>query len=238
MRRHRIHGTAIVAALFTAAPSASAQPAAALSGRLEVAAAVGWTAASHLGSAAATLTTSAGEPRYTLFNVSGNLDAHAGLELRLGYLVSGGWRLSAEAGVAQPRVRVRIQGDAEGAPDRSFAGESLLQWTIGGRADYDLRRLRFLSGRAVPFASAGAGLVWQSHEGRVSTETGWYVEAGGGVTFIVRTSPSSRLSRVGIAADLRVSRVAGGFTWNREARTTPSVGVAITTGWGRLRKAA
>jgi hypothetical protein len=234
----RLRDAAIFTALIAAAASASAQPAAGSGGRLEVGAAVRWTSASSLGGAAAALTPNAGQPPYTLFDVSGDLGAHAGAEVRVGYRVLGGLRLSADASLARPSVEVRIRSDAEGAPDRSFAGESLLQWTLGGRADCDMHRLRFMSGRAVPFVSARAGMLWQSHEGRVSTDSGWYAEAGGGVAFTLRTHPSSRLSRVGIAADLRVSHVGGGFNWGQDARTMPSFGVGVTTGWGRARKAA
>jgi hypothetical protein len=203
-----------------------------------VSAVLRWEAGSSLGSADATLTSGSGQPTYTWFGASADLGAHAAADIRVGYRVAGGLRLSIEAGVARPVVNVRIQGDVEGAADQSFPGETLLQWTLGARADYDLGRLRFASGRATPFVSGGAGVLWQVHEGRASKETGRSYQAGGGVTVVIRARPSSRLSMVALAADLRVSCVTGGVNWGRDARAVPSFGAGLTTRWGRVRKAA
>jgi hypothetical protein len=229
---------AAVLAWLCGAPGVSAQSAAGPGGRIIVAAAIPWTASSALGEAVAGLTPSAGQPSYPLFSAAGTIDAHAAGEVGFGYRVSRSLRLSLTAAVARPVVGIRITGDAEGAPDVAFEGERLLQWTIGGRAEYDLGGLRFASGRAVPFVAAGAGASWQLHEGWTAADAGWVIEAGGGLSYQLRSRPASALSRVALAVDVHLTRMAGGVTWDGAARTVPGVRAGLITSWGRAGKAS
>lgn len=235
----RLGSCAAAAAVVCLATAAVAQPAPAPgAGRLVITGAVRWRPSSSLGESTATLTPGTGQDPYRLFSAAGTLNAHAGAEAGLGYVVSPSLRLALNGEVAWPVVGVRVDVDAEGVPAFDFDGESLVQWSIGGRAEYDVRAWRFAKGRAVPFLTAGFGLFWQSHEGGVGIESGHTMDAGAGLTYVVRRNPSSRVSRVAVVADCRVSRVTGGISWNGSPRMVPSVGVGVATAWGRARKAS
>jgi hypothetical protein len=235
----RLLSAAAAAALLWSSTGSMAQSAAPVpGGRVIVSGAVRLTPSSSLGQSTASLTPGFGQDLYPLFSAAGTLDAHAGAEAGLGYRVSRSFRLLLAGTVAWPVVAVRVEGDAEGAPALEFEGESLVQWSVGGRAEYDLVGLRFAAGRAVPFLTAGFSLLWQAHEGWTGTESGRVLEAGGGLTYVVRSNPASRVSRVAIAADVRLTRVTGGITWNGSARTAPALAVGVATAWGRVRKAA
>jgi hypothetical protein len=238
MNPARLSGAAAVAILCaaTASPAQTASPAP--TGRVVVTGALRLTQSSSLGRSSADLTPGAGQPAYPLFSASGTIDAHAGGEAGLGWRVSRSLRLLLVGAVARPVVGVRIEGDAEGAPDFDFDGESLWQWSAGGRVEYDLNAWRFASGRAVPFLTGGFSLFWQAHEGGTDTESGQAIDAGGGLMYVVRSKPASLVSSVAVVADVRVSRVTGGVRWDTSARTVPSAGIGVATAWGRVRKAA
>jgi hypothetical protein len=130
-------------------------------------------------------------------------------------------------------VRVSLGHDAEGARAISFAGERLGHTQIEGRVDVLATRLRFWRARALPYVTASAGALWQWHEDNVLIQTGQSFQLGGGVRVSLAHRPTSRLSRVGIAGELRVAHVRNGFHWGRDARTLPMIHVGVYTGWGR-----
>jgi len=236
MRLGRAGRIAIMAVLASVPRAAAAQPANALGGRIEVAGTAMWVNSTPLGGSAASLTPNVNQPPFALFSAAADLGTSVGADLRVGYRVSRALMLSVRGGVSRAVVHVRISGDAEGAPDSSFAGDTLQQWTFGGRADYDLRRWRFASGRARPFVLAAASLLRQSHEGRVSIETGQVYDVGAGLAYTFRDRPASRLSRWSMVAELLVTHVRGGFNWGNDARTSPAFGGGVSTTWGRAGK--
>ena len=229
-------GAAFLTVLAAWPCGAAAQPGNAAGGRIEVAGTAMWVTSTPLGGGAASLTPNVGQPPYALFSAAADLATSVGGDVRFGYRVSRALTLSLTGGVSRAPVRVRITGDAEGAPDASFTGDTLQQWTIGGRADYEIRRWRFASGRGRPFLLAAAGLLRQSHEGRVSIETGHVYEGGTGLAWTLRHRPASWFSRWSLVAELRVTHVRGGFSWGSGARTSPAFGGGVSTTWGRAEK--
>jgi hypothetical protein len=229
-------GTAFLAVLAAWPCGAAAQPGNGAGGRFEVAGTAMWVTSTPLGGSAASLTPNVSQPPFALFSAAADLAMSAGVDVRVGYRVSGALTLSLTGGASRAPVRVRISGDAEGAPDASFTGDTLQQWTVGGRAEYEIRRWRFASGRGRPFVLAAAGLLWQSHEGRASVETGHVYEGGAGLAWTLGDRPASWLSRWGLVAELRVTHVRGGFSWGQGARTAPAFGGGVTTTWGRSDK--
>ncbi len=235
--RQGLWRSAVTVAFLAAWPcGAAAQPGHSAGGRIEVACAAMWVTSTPLGGSAASLTPNVNQPPFALFSAAADLGTSVGADLRLGYRVSRRLTLSVMTGVSRALVHVRISGDAEGAPGSSFAGDTLQQWTFGGRADYDLRRWQFASGRARPFVLAAASLLRQSHEGRVSIETGGVYDVGAGLMYTIRDRPASRLSRWSVVAELRVTHVRGGFNWGSGARTAPAFGAGVSTTWGRAGK--
>jgi hypothetical protein len=231
-------GAVLVAALAALPCEAAAQPGRSTGGRIEVAGTAMWVTSAPLGGSAASLTPNVSQPPYALFSAAADLATSVGVDVRFGYRVSRGLTLSLTGGASRAPVRVRISGDAEGAPDASFTGDTLQQWTVGGRAEYEIRRWRFASGRGRPFVLAAAGLLWQSHEGRVSIETGGVYEGGAGLAWTLRDRPASWLSRWSLVAELRVTHVRGGFNWGSGARTSPAFGGGVSTTWGGRKNAA
>jgi hypothetical protein len=224
-------------AVLAAAPSgAAAQPGHSAGGRVELAGTAMWVTSTPLGGGAASLTPNVSQPPYTLFSADADLATSVGLDARLGYRVSRALTLSLMGGVSRAAVRVRISGDAEGAADASFTGDTVQQWTIGGRAEYELRAWRFASGRGRPFVLADAALLRQSHGGQALVETAQVYEGGAGLAWTLRDRPASRLSRWSLVGELRLTHVRGGFSWGSDARTSPSFGGGVSTTWGRADK--
>jgi hypothetical protein len=230
-------GASLIVAVLAALPrAAAAQPGSSTSGRFEASATAIWVTSAPLGGRAASLTPNVSQPPYALFSAAADLATSVGVDVRFGYRVSRALTLSLAGGASRAQVRVRISGDTEGAPDATFTGDTLEQWTVGGRADYEIRRWRFASGRGRPFVLAAAGLLRQLHTGRVSVETGQVYEGGAGLAWTAATRPASWLSRWSLVAELRVTHVRGGFSWDGGARTAPAFGGGVSTTWGRPRK--
>lgn len=235
MRRGPRVVPALVLAILLAAAAAPAlaQSVPSTDARVEVAIGGGWIGGGPLGGGPATLTSNQGSAPYVLFTTTADLGMQAGADLRAGYRVSRAVLVSVAAGLTRGDVTVGIAGDAEGAPDTRFVGETLLQWQIEGRVDVDLTQLRFARGRARPFVMASGGILRQYHETRVSTESGHVFQAGAGLSYMLRERPAGLLAGVGVTAEVRVCHVRGGFTWGPDTRTVPAFGVGFLTRWGR-----
>lgn len=201
--------------------------------RVELGAGWIWNGKADLGRQPAALTPNVGGSAYALFEAGASFGTPLGGAVRVGYrvrpwLVAG---LIAEA--SRGDVQVRIDGDREGAAAVRFAGESFSQVKAGGRVDVVWPRPRFAGGRVTPHASLFAGVLRQWHQGNVLIDTGRVYEGGAGVRIALARRPASRLSRIGVLAEVRVSRVSGGFHWGRELRTAPAATMEFYTGWGR-----
>jgi hypothetical protein len=236
MTGRRILAAAVCAAgMLTAAdaraqvPAAPRQPAA----RFEAAVALTGASAVALGGGDAVLTPNLNGSRFTLFNVSAELAPALGVDARFSYRLAP-WLLVGLAGsVGRADVRVTVGADAEGASVDPLTGETLLQAQVEARADVVLGRWRFASGRATPYATVSGGLLRQAHDGNTLIESGSVLHAGGGVRYMLATRPTSRLSRLGLAAEARLEHTGGGFHWGRESRNGFAWRVEFFTGWGR-----
>lgn len=204
-------------------------------GRVELAVAGVWAGNANLGNASAALTPNLNGGAYALFDAAATYESPLGGEARISYRlwpwllvgVTGSW-LSGD-------VAVRLGGDTEGGTPSSFTGEVLGQGQLEGRADVLLTGWRFWRRRATPYVTASAGALRQWHEGRVHVDMGTIVQGGAGLRYglLTRAGPKVRTFRVGAAAEVRVSRIGGGFHWGREARTMPSARLECFVGFGR-----
>ncbi|MCX6550879.1 MAG: hypothetical protein NTY02_07720 [Acidobacteria bacterium] len=219
--------------LLAAAAPAAAQSASETGGRLDIGGSVSWTASAPLGSASASLTPNLGQPAYTLFTASAEAGRVFGGDVRVGYRPWPAVAISASTGVAHVPVNVSIAGDAESPANTAFTGEILLQWSLEGRLDCEVRGLRFAHGRARPFVLASAGVIRQWHEDHVTHESGRIYQAGGGIAWTLADRPRSLVSRWSLVAEIRVARITGGYHWGTAARTSPAFGAGVVTAWGR-----
>ena len=226
----------VVAAAVTAgAAQAAAQagPAAGPAGRVEIAAAVTVAGSADLGGGAASLTPNLGGSAFTLFSANATYATPVGADLRLAYRVKPWLLVGVSGALARGNVSVQIAGDAEDGSSPSFAGETLGQALIEGRVDVLVTRLQAWQGRLTPYATVSGGVLRHWHEGNVIIETGSVVQAGAGIRYSLAHRPKARLSRVGLSAEVRMTRSSGGFHWGREHRTVPSARLELFTGWGQ-----
>jgi hypothetical protein len=191
------------------------------------------TGGAALGGAAATLTSNLGSAPYTVFTTSASLGIQRGADIRLGYRIGRGVVMSVATGLGRSDVSVAVSGDAEGAPNSAFAGETLLQWSLEGRVDVSPPRWIVGGGRVRPYLMGSGGILRQYHGPRVSHESGALIQAGGGIRYGLRRRPTSRLSGMGVTVEVRLCHVRGGFNWGQSSRTTPVISVGLLTQWGR-----
>lgn len=220
----------LVSALAGAAQAAAQDEPA---GRVEVAAAVSWSGTAKLGGGDAALTPNLGGTAFNLFSVSATFATPVGADLRLAYRVKPWLLLGVSGALARGDVRVQVAGDAEGGPVPEFMGERLGQALIEGRVDVLVTRLRAWQGRLVPYGTISGGMLRHWHDGNVIIETGSVLQAGAGVRYRLVHRPTRFLSRVGLSAEVRMTRSSGGFNWGREHRTVPSARLELFTGWGQ-----
>jgi hypothetical protein len=172
---------------------------------------------------------------YALFNANATYSSPVGADLRLSYRVTSWLLLGIAGGVSKGDVTVSVSGDTEGGASASFAGESLGQSQIEGRADVVVPRWSFWRDRLTPYAMFSAGVLRHWHGDNALIESGSVIQGGGGLRYglFTRAGPKVRTFRMGAAAEVRVTRVSGGFHWGREHRTTPSARLELFAGWGR-----
>jgi hypothetical protein len=228
---------ALLACLLAGVVSAGAQTAAlttapSAAGRVEFGAGVTWNGTANLGGASADLTPNLNGSAYSLFDASAAYGPIGG-DVRLGYRVTPWLLVGVSGALGRGDVTVKVGGDAEDGNAATFAGETLGQGFLEGRLDVILTRFQFWKARLTPYATASAGVLRNWHQGNVLIESGQVIQAGGGLRLGLLNRPRRRLSRVGVAAELRMTRVSGGFNWGREHRTVPSVRIEGFTGWGR-----
>jgi hypothetical protein len=168
-----------------------------------------------LGDATAQLTANAGGT-FDQFSTSGRMKAAAGVQARLGFLLTRA--LTIEGGVrwTRPVFAVRITGDSEGAPDTT-AEETLNQYLFDGSAVLHFGSPR--SGRATPFVFGGAGYLRELHEEDALVEQGVEFHAGGGVKIWMGAS-----RRLGVRAEAGLSVRDGGFDVDEKRRAVPVAG--------------
>lgn len=192
-------------------------------GSWEAGGGVVWTGGFDPGDATARLTRS--DPSagaFDLFSVESRLDGAPGVQARVAFYVSRALALEAGFVYAQPKLSLRVSGDAEGAADTT-AAEALNHYLFDGSLVLHLTRASFAGGRGIPFVSGGAGYVRDLHEGKELVETGTEYHAGGGLKYWL----GDGTRRFGVRVEGGFTSREGGFDFQDERRTTPVAGASL-----------
>ena len=124
--------------------------------------------------------------------------------------------------MARPKISTRLTGDAESAPDVT-ATETLTRLIVDGSVLLHFSGASFAGGKGVPFVFGGGGYLRDAHEKNEVIETGNEYHFGGGVHFWFGQGKH----RVGVRADVGVSRRSGGADGSDTSRTVPTVAGSI-----------
>ena len=202
---------------------------------LDVTVGAEWVGPVSLGASTASLTPNqAGtSDRFTFFRSDARLLATPAVTASAGLALTRIFAVEGRAAVNRPTVRVRISNDAEQAPDVAFNAERLTQYLIGAALVAHLRRLGFAGGRAVPFIVGGAEYLRQLHQERSLLETGQVYYAGGGLKYVLKSRPRSRISGLGFRIDARVSLQRHGFLFDGNRRAWGAVGGGLLVVFSR-----
>jgi opacity protein-like surface antigen len=187
--------------------------------RLELSGGVLWTGGYSAGSAPATETSNAapGSAPFTLFQTASNMRAAAGVDARLGFVISRRVALEGEFQFAKPTLRTHVSNDFESAAAVD-AALSVPSYVMGGSLRYDFDRGR----RLTPYAIGGAGYLRQIPDGG-DVLTGAEVHVGGGVRYALTSSKHPLSLRAEARASSR-SRSAG---FDEKRRTIPAATAGI-----------
>jgi hypothetical protein len=177
-----------------------------------------------LGREDADLTASAGGA-FTLFSSRTLLEPATAFDVRLGVRLSPMLQVEVAGSHARPNLATRIESDVEGIPDVT-ARERLTQWTIHGALVAHLAAFR-LGSTATPFVLVGAGYIRELHEGRTLTDTGRFVDLGGGVSIPFALRPDAGLKAAGLRVEARAHLRAGGAAFDDDVRVVPGFGASL-----------
>lgn len=193
-------------------------------GSWEIGAGAAWSAGFDLGDRAAQLTRNPGTGTglFDLFATSSRLTSTTGGQARAGVYLSRS--LAVEAGVQylQPRLSTRVSGDSEQAGDVTVS-ETLTRYVFDGSLVFHFRKVA--GGRVVPFVLGGGGYVRELHARNELIETGTEIHGGAGVKMWFghgARRPGRGARRLGLRADVGVTRRNGGFDFSDGSRTLPT----------------
>lgn len=206
--------------ISTALPcAAQTAPPASRPARLVVAGGGTYSGGYEVGTGAADLrqnTTGSGQT-FTLFETRTRVDSAAGLDLRVGYVVSPAWTVEGEFTFSKPSLSVVVSNDREEA-STSFQGQSLSQYVVGANVLWTVPGL----GRATalrPYVLGGAGYLRQLYEDRTIVETGQVFYAGGGVRYLIRGAGARRT--FGVRGEVRATVRRDGVEFEDATRVFP-----------------
>ena len=193
-------------------------------GNVEVSGGVVWSKGYDLGSASAeeTRNPGTGTGPFALFTTDSRADASIGLQGRIGVYLARSLSVEGAVFVARPKVSTRLTGDAESAPDIT-ATETLTRLIVDGSVLLHFTGLSFAGGRGVPFVFGGGGYLRDAHEKNEVIETGNEYHAGGGLHLWFGQGKH----RLGVRADVGISRRSGGSDGLDTSRTVPTVAGSI-----------
>ena len=208
--------------------SATAQPAEPWLGRVEIAVGEAFVGGFSIGASEASLTENARiDPgRVRLFATESALDSSAAFEGRLGVRLSSALSVEGRFAYARPGVTTRISGDLEGGTPVTLTS-SLSQYVVDVGLVVHLTGLAARDGRLVPFVVGGAGYLRQLHEGAILASSGAVIHAGGGVRYLLTSSPRGRLKGVGLRGDVQVQIQRHGFDFEGRVRQAFSGGASV-----------
>jgi len=115
-----------------------------------------------------------------------------------------------------------LTGDAESAPEIT-ATETLNRFVVDGSVLFHLTGASFGGGRGIPFLLGGAGYLRDLHEKNEVADTGHEFHFGGGLHYWF----GQGTHRVGVRADVSISRRNGGAAAIDTARTVPTIAGSI-----------
>jgi hypothetical protein len=218
--------TVICLVLGCTAASAQTPPAAApIVPQYEVSGGVLWGRGYGLGTATATLT--APTPgRLSLFDTDTNLAGAAGPAVRLGYRAFEEGRLEVGFAFARPVLTTEVRNDPEGAAAVSVT-EKISEYLLDVSGAYEPSGFCFAEGRGRPFAALSIGHVRHRHEDGVVVETGWQIQLGVGLTYVLLTRDRGLFREFDARGDLRLAFRKGGVEFEENRRTLPSLALAI-----------
>ena len=203
-------------------PTAVAQPADSTA-RVEVGFGMLWAGQQPLGSNAALETTGSGGT-LTLFSSSSELAGAAGIDGRIGVRIVRSLVAEVETSYLKPQLRVAVSGDYEGASPVT-ATETVQQFMIGGNLLWYVHS-RHWTPRLAPFALGGGGYLRQLHDPATLVETGHFYQFGGGLSYLLVTTPHLHMRGVGVRADVRALVRSGGVAFDGGSHTSPAAGVS------------
>ena len=160
-----------------------------------------------------------GTPSFTLFRADADFRSANGIEARIAYALTPALAIEVGGGYARPRLSIAISEDSE-SNDTISVTDEITQYTIDVAGVIAVPGVT-LGARARPYATVGAGYLRQLHEDRLLVETGRVYHVGGGVRYWIRGT-SSNTRGLGIRADARYVRRAGGIDFEDRARNHPS----------------
>jgi len=193
-------------------------------GNVEISGGAVWSRGYDLGSATAeeTRNTGTGTGPFVLFATDTRADASIGLQGRIGVYLARSISVEGGVVVARPKISTALTGDAESAPNVT-ATETLTRLIVDGSVLLHFSGASFAGGKGVPFVFGGGGYLRDAHEKNEVIETGSEYHAGGGVHFWFGQGKH----RVGVRADVGVSRRSGGADGSDTSRTVPTVAGSI-----------
>lgn len=205
---------------------------------IELSASLVWLASSSLGVGDANLTSNntQGTP-YRLFTASGNYGNVAGVEARVAYHFIR--HLALEAGVtySRPAISFTVSNDAEGAAGFTAEGETLSQLFVDASLVAYPVPAGFSRGRVRPFVEVGGGFLRELHgqtgamSGYFSSETGRVFHGGGGVRYVFRVTPGSRIKSYALRFDARYYVRDGGFSFGESHPRTFATSAGLVMGF-------
>jgi hypothetical protein len=185
-------------------------------GSFEIGGGGAWAGGFDMGSRRAELTRSTSNDPFDLFSSDSKVASFPGAHVRLGFYLTGA--VSVEGGVrlAQPKLSVRLTGDAESAADTT-ATETLSHYVFDGSLLYHFTKASFAGGRGVPFISGGAGYLRELHEENALVETGREYHATAGLKYWFGTGKH----RFGLRGEIGLTSREKGFDHDQPRRTLP-----------------
>jgi hypothetical protein len=206
------------------APAAVAAAQSPPPGRFDVSGGFRWTGGMFVGEQDAT-ETAPNSSRYRLFSTRTTLAPAPGLEGRVAVRVSRLVDAAFSTAFSRSDLKTSVTSDVEGFPDVE-AAESVTQVAVEGAALINLPSLAW-SERALPFVTAGGGLVRHLHEGRTLAETGAIYHVGAGLTYVLASSAASAVKSSGLRFDARAVIRRNGVAFADGSHLSAAFGVSF-----------
>jgi hypothetical protein len=180
-----------------------------------------WTGGYDIGDATAELrgnTVGSNAPPFTLFRAESSVDATAGMEGRVGYVIARDLMVDVGVSYQRPGLTAKLSSDDEAAAV-ALDAERLSQYIVDVGVLWQLPG-RGIGSRMRPFVTGGGGYLRQLYDERTVVETGSVYYAGAGLRYWLRGGDGQRRS-IGLRADGRAMWRRGGVDFENEVRVIP-----------------